>query len=91
WHRLRHPSRYRQRLKPAPATAWVITFGIICCRKNQNKMAILQRSKDAVRDDRGFVLVLDDDDILALLDAAASGGRREIFHFLERRHRDIVF
>jgi hypothetical protein len=66
-------------------------LGIICCRKNANKKAILERSKDAVRDDRGFVIVLDDDDILAMLDAAGSGKRKNIFLFLERRYREIVF
>jgi hypothetical protein len=42
-------------------------FGIFLCREVQNKDAALEICRELVSSDRGFVLVLDDEDITALL------------------------
>lgn len=66
-------------------------FGIICCRKNSNKAALIARSKDAANDGRGVVIVLDDQDILNLLNLIASGNRQRISTYVEQKYREIVF
>ncbi len=42
-------------------------FGILACRTVENKPLLLQRCRDIVHDDKGFILVLDDQDFAELL------------------------
>jgi hypothetical protein len=66
-------------------------FGIICCRTNGDRKAIVARSKDAMNDDRGTVLVFNDDEIVAMLKTVAAGNRKDIFRTLEKKYREIAF
>lgn len=44
-------------------------FGIITCRRLSDSELMLERCIDTARDDRGFIIVLEDSDIIAMLDA----------------------
>lgn len=65
-------------------------FGIVVCRKIQDKAIMLQRCKDIVNDNRGWVLVLDDDDIKTLLKLRAEGNPRAIQAFLNGEMRKLL-
>lgn len=43
------------------------TVGILTCRTIQDKVRLTARCKDTARDSRGYILALDDNDVLALL------------------------
>ena len=47
-------------------------FGALVCRKVKDKEVMLQRCKDSIHDNRGYVLVLDDFDIKRLLQLRAN-------------------
>jgi hypothetical protein len=66
-------------------------LGLICCRFKRNADALLRRSQDAVRDDRGTVIVLDDSEIISMLRLAGSGSRGMIGRFLEQRLAATAF
>ena len=42
--------------------------GILVCRSIENKEKLYQSCKDTAKDDRGYILPLDDDDILMLIE-----------------------
>ena len=42
-------------------------FGIICCRNLQNKELFIERERDTVKDGRGYIIHLTDDEIIELL------------------------
>lgn len=60
-------------------------FGILCCRKVEDKNLIAKRCKDTSLDNRGFVLVIDDEDIKLLLYHVVHGHRKKIDRELQRR------
>lgn len=43
-------------------------FGIICCRANDNEAAFIERERDTVKDGRGWIIHLTDDEIIYLLE-----------------------
>lgn len=64
--------------------------GILCARMFENRDLFLRRCKDTSNDQRGFIIPLADDDILALLKYAADGKRSLIDDYLEDIFRKIV-
>lgn len=48
-------------------------FGVIVCRSLENRALFEQRCRDTANDDRGFIIVLDDDDLRALVVAKKAG------------------
>ncbi|MDQ3374332.1 MAG: hypothetical protein M3521_10655, partial [Acidobacteriota bacterium] len=65
-------------------------FGILVCRKNEEKQLLLRRQKDIVNDNRGFVLVLDDDDIKKLIKIKSDQERNGIDDYLDNLFRQII-
>ena len=65
-------------------------FGAVICRKVQDKAKMLHRCKDALNDNRGWVLVLDDDDIKALLKFRSEGKQAEIEAFMNGEMRKLL-
>lgn len=53
-------------------------FGIIVCRKLVDRDLMLRRCRDSARDDRGFIVVLEDDDIIEMLTAVVQLNRGRI-------------
>lgn len=65
-------------------------FGILVCRKNDNKKLLLQSQKDIIHDNRGFVLVLDDNDIKNLIKIKSKQERNGIDDYLDNLFRQII-
>jgi hypothetical protein len=53
-------------------------IGFLCCRTLQNKIAMSQRCRDTAMDGRGYVIVLDDDEIVWFLRMVAADHRDQL-------------
>jgi len=65
-------------------------FGIIACRKIENKELFYKRCKDTAQDQRGYVVALDDEDILQLLEWRINEQGHKIDAFLDSLYRKLV-
>lgn len=65
-------------------------FGIIVCRTIDDKKKFFQRCRDAVQDQRGRVIALDDEDVLSLLKWRINNEPEKIDQFLDSSYRKIV-
>ncbi|TXN71723.1 hypothetical protein [Methylobacterium sp. WL6] len=66
-------------------------FGIIACRTNDNNAAVEKRSRDAVREEQGLIMVLEDHDFIFMLDCIVRSNNNEMYRYLEAKYRAIVF
>jgi hypothetical protein len=65
-------------------------LGLLCCRTFDDKALFVQRCRDTALDDRGFIIALDDDDLLALLRLRGAGQNAEIFRFMRERFEELT-
>ena len=65
-------------------------FGIILCREVQDRKPLLERCRDIVHADRGFIIVLDDKDIATLLNFRANSNELAIDSFLKKRFDELI-
>ncbi|MBB2713085.1 hypothetical protein N2597_03200 [Rhizobium sophoriradicis] len=65
-------------------------FGLLLCRSMDDREAIIKRCRDTANDQRGYMLVLDDTDVIAMLNYVAEGRRREIDKLLDARFAEIT-
>ena len=65
-------------------------FGILLCRKVENKDLMKKRCKDIANDDRGYVIVLDDEDILLLLKFKNENKEEAINEFLTNKYKELI-
>lgn len=65
-------------------------FGFLVCRKFDNKDLFIKRCKDTANDDRGFILPLDDEDLITLLGYKKNKKEKEINDFLEELYKKLV-
>lgn len=65
-------------------------FGVIVCRRVEDKSLMLKRCKDTLLDGRGWILVFDDDDINQLLKLRADLDFRGINAFMNQQMRNLV-
>jgi hypothetical protein len=65
--------------------------GILVCRTFQDKELFLQRCRDTVNDDRGFVIALDDEDLAALIEEQRRSGGQHEFTLLRQRFGRLLF
>jgi hypothetical protein len=65
-------------------------IGLLVCRKFENKARFIQRCADTARDSRGFILPLDDDDLVGLIAARKSDPLYSNWPLLQRRFQDLV-
>jgi hypothetical protein len=66
-------------------------FGMLICRTVADKNAMLARCKDLLHDHGSHVLVIDDEDICALLAEKQRGGERAVSDYLNDLLRRLVF
>lgn len=64
-------------------------FGILLCRKLNDRARIVAACKDAANDTRGYMLVLEDIDLIEMLEAASSKKRGRIDRLLQERFDEI--
>jgi hypothetical protein len=67
-----------------------VNFGIIVCRKIEDKPLMLRRCKDAMLDGRGWILAFDDDDIKQLLKFRSEDKVKEIDRFMHEKMRELI-
>jgi hypothetical protein len=65
-------------------------FGMILCRRMDDRTRIIERCRDTANDNRGYMLVLEDQDLISLLQFVELGQRRSIDNFLQRRFDEIT-
>jgi len=65
-------------------------FGILLCRSIQDKVKLLQRCKDTMNDNRGYIIVLDDSDISVLLKLKGNNNEQGIDDFLSKKLDDLI-
>lgn len=69
------------------------TFGLLLCRSFKDKELFIQKCRDTASDDRGFVIVLDDADLVAIAQARKADemdGTSKVFEYLNDRFAEIV-
>jgi hypothetical protein len=64
-------------------------FGMLLCRRMDDRARIIERCRDAASDGRGFMIVLEDSDLNALLQFVEVGRGGEIDRYLQRRFDEI--
>lgn len=64
-------------------------FGFLLCRSMENRERIIAGCKDTATDGRGYMIVLEDSDVIEILEMIRDGRRRFIDSYLERRLAEI--
>jgi hypothetical protein len=65
-------------------------FGLLCCRSIENKERMMATCRDTALDGRGYIIVLDDDELKNMLTGVAVGNRSVIDGVLNRRLADLL-
>jgi hypothetical protein len=65
-------------------------FGMILCRRMDNRARIIQRCRDTANDNRGYMLVLEDQDLVTLLQFVEQDRPSAIDRFLQQRFDEIT-
>lgn len=65
-------------------------FGILLCRSIQNKQAMIQRCKDVMHDNKGYIIVLEDSDIIELLKFKEQKDEKSIDDFLSKKLDELI-
>lgn len=68
-------------------------FGLLLCRSFKNKPLFIEKCRDTASDDRGFVIVLDDSDLTALVEVKKEDEAqktRRVFEYMSERFAEIV-
>jgi hypothetical protein len=66
------------------------TVGLLVCRSIEDATLLGNRCRDTANDQRGFILALDDDDLIALMTEAKKGVESHGFPLLIRKFRRLV-
>lgn len=64
--------------------------GIIICRTYDKKNVFLERCRDTAKDDRGWIIALDDDDLIALVDYRKNVDNFQKWPLLMQRFESLV-
>lgn len=65
-------------------------FGIICCRSIEHKAKFFQRCRDTALDSRGYIVSLDDEDVIRLLRYIANDNRGLVEEILRERFEELL-
>lgn len=65
-------------------------FGVLMCRNIVDKELFYQRCSDTYRDDRGFIIPLDDNDIISMLESYKNGEEDNVQMLMESIKRKII-
>jgi len=64
--------------------------GILVCRSIQDKSRMIKRCKDTANDDRGFIIFLDDEDVIQLIEAFQKEAPAKRFDLLEKKFEELI-
>ena len=65
-------------------------FGILLCRSIQDKQKMIQRCKDVMHDAKGFIIILEDNDIKKLLNFKEQKDEQAIDNFFSRKLDELI-
>ena len=65
-------------------------FGILCCRRFEDRPLFVERCRDTYRDGRGLIIGISDDEVGHLLRSIASGKRLEVDRAVTRWIDEVV-
>lgn len=65
-------------------------FGILVCREIGNKERFRQKCRDTADDDRGFMIGLDDNDIIELVSSVRTAKKDERLDLLRQKFKELV-
>lgn len=65
-------------------------LGFLLCRNMDNRARFIQRCKDTARDGRGYIIVMEDLDIIQMLEFVRDGRRPAIDVFLTQRFDELT-
>jgi hypothetical protein len=65
-------------------------FGLLVCRSIEDQDRCLDRCRDTFHDDRGWIIVLDDDDLKRLVGERKEKGSEITYEFLEERFGELI-
>lgn len=65
-------------------------FGLLMARHISNKDLFIKRCRDTANAGRGFIIPLDDDDVISMLDLIGSGKRNEVDLYLTEIYRKVI-
>lgn len=65
-------------------------LGFLLCRRMDQRQRIIERCRDTANDGRGYMLVLEDADLLSMLGYVTARQREHIDRFLQRRFDEIT-
>ena len=65
-------------------------FGLLLCRSIDNRQLLIKRCKDVFHDHKGFILVLDDTDIITLLKLRDNKEEDKIDSFMQTKLDEII-
>lgn len=65
-------------------------FGLLCCRQIADRERMDKRCRDSVLDDQGFPIVLQDEDIVAMIRAKRQGDEQGIWEMLNKKFERLV-
>tara|TARA_R110002167_G_scaffold154760_4_gene349050 strand:+ start:6676 stop:8112 length:1437 start_codon:yes stop_codon:yes gene_type:complete len=64
--------------------------GLLVCRSIENKKSLMNRCRDTCTDDRGYIIALDDDDIIRLLEENDNNKRSQSFVSLNKLWGNLI-
>lgn len=65
-------------------------FGIIVCRSISDKTRLIQRCKDSLHDNKNYIIVLEDKDIIELIRFHDADNQEEVDDFLESKIDELI-
>ena len=65
-------------------------FGLLICRKLNDRDLVMERCRDTANDGRGFILALDDNDLIQLVDERKLPFNAPKFQMLQTRFEELV-
>lgn len=65
-------------------------FGILLCRSIENKSRMLQRCKDVLNDEKGYIIVLNDSDLSKLMLLKDDGNETGIDEFMTNKIDELI-
>lgn len=65
-------------------------IGLLCCRAFEDKSLFEKRCRDTALEGRGFIVVIDDDDVHQFLECVQTLNRRGISRLLESKYSKLV-
>lgn len=65
-------------------------LGFLVCRNNENRKLVLERAKDAAKSKRGYIILLEDADVIEMLRNVAVGQHEKNDEMLRLKFREII-